>query len=59
MLHTGIHGETPEKVAGSPQGTHYEANEVGARRRVFATLVDSAVLAYGSVQPFSTEERAR
>jgi uncharacterized protein (DUF2236 family) len=58
-LHTGIRGETPEKVAGWPQGTHYEANEVAALRWVFATLVDSAVVAYGSVQPFSTEERAR
>ncbi|MGA7524429.1 MAG: oxygenase MpaB family protein [Acidobacteriaceae bacterium] len=58
-LHTGIRGEMPGKVAGWPQGTHYEANEVAALRWVFATLVESAVLAYGSVCPFSTEERAR
>ncbi len=58
-LHTGIRGEIPEKVAGWPRATHYEANEVAALRWVYATLVDSAVLAYGLVHPFSTEERAQ
>lgn len=58
-LHTGIRGEIPETVAEWPQGTHYEANEVAALRWVFATLVDSAALAYGSIRPFSTEERAQ
>ncbi|HEX3662008.1 MAG TPA: oxygenase MpaB family protein [Acidobacteriaceae bacterium] len=58
-LHTGIRGEMPGTVAGWPGGTHYEANEVAALRWVYATLVDSAALAYGAIRPFSTEERAR
>lgn len=58
-LHTGIRGEMPGEVAGWPGGTHYEANEIAALRWVYATLVESAVLAYGSMHPFSTEERAR
>jgi uncharacterized protein (DUF2236 family) len=57
-LHTGIRGEMPEKVARWPAETHYEANEVAALRWVFATLVDSAVLAYELLHPFSTEEQA-
>lgn len=58
-LHTGIGGEMPGEVGRWPGGTHYEANEVAALRWVYATLVDSAVLAYGLVYPFSTEEQAR
>ena len=42
--HTGIRGEVP-------QGDHYEANEVAALVWVYATLVDSAVLAYEFVLP--------
>ncbi len=57
-LHTGIRGEIPTRVAGWPEGTHYEANEVAALRWVYATLVDSAMVAYGLLYPFSTEERA-
>lgn len=57
-LHTGIRGEMPGQVAGWAQGTHYEANEVAALRWVYATLVDSAGAAYGSVYSFSTEEQA-
>jgi uncharacterized protein (DUF2236 family) len=58
-LHTGIRGEMPGDVAGWPRGTHYEANELAALRWVYATLVESAVVAYGSVYPISTEEAAR
>jgi uncharacterized protein (DUF2236 family) len=43
-LHTGIRGELPS-------GDHYEANEVAALRWVYATLVDSAILAYEFVLP--------
>lgn len=57
-LHTGIRGELTAEAADWPAGTHYEANEAGALRWVYATLVDSAALAYASVRPFSTEERA-
>lgn len=58
-LHTGIRGEMPERVARWSGNTHYEANEPGALRWVYATLVDSAAVAYGSLYPFSTEERVR
>jgi uncharacterized protein (DUF2236 family) len=58
-LHSGIRGEMPAMVGGWPGGTHYEANEEAALRWVYATLVDSAVLAYGSLYPFSTGERAQ
>ncbi|MGA8530931.1 MAG: oxygenase MpaB family protein [Acidobacteriaceae bacterium] len=58
-LHTGIRGEMPETVAEWPRGTHYEANEIAALRWVYATLIESAVFAYGSIRPFSTEERAQ
>ncbi|MFP5276222.1 MAG: oxygenase MpaB family protein [Acidobacteriota bacterium] len=45
-LHTTIQGELKENVAGWPRGTHYQANEVAALRWVFATLVESAELAW-------------
>ena len=44
QLHTGIRGELR-------QGEHYEANEVAALRWVYATLVQSAILAYEFVLP--------
>lgn len=54
-LHTHIQGHMPEDVARYRQGSHYEANEVAALRWVFATLVDSAVLAYDAVLPPLTD----
>jgi len=56
-LHTGIQGELPEAVGAWPRSTRYEANEVAALRWVWATLVDSAVLAYTAVLPLSAAER--
>ena len=50
-LHTRIQGEMPEDVAAYKRGSHYQANEIGALRWVFATLVESAVLAYDCVLP--------
>lgn len=50
-LHTGIGGELPNAVGARPRGEHYEANEVNALCWVFATLVESAVLAYEFVLP--------
>jgi uncharacterized protein (DUF2236 family) len=44
LLHTGIRGELPS-------GQHYEANEVTALRWVYATLVESAILAYEFLLP--------
>ena len=49
--HTGIRGELPDAVGSHPAHEHYEANETGALRWVYATLVDSALLAYGTVLP--------
>ena len=49
--HTYIQGELTEPVGRYPRGAHYEANEIAALRWVFATLVESAVLAYEFVLP--------
>ena len=58
LLHTRIQGELPASVAGYPQGSHYEANEVNALLWVYATLVESALLAYDTVlPPLSEDER--
>jgi uncharacterized protein (DUF2236 family) len=57
-LHTRIRGEIPQDIAGWRRGSHYEANEIGALRWVFATLVESAVLAHDCVLPvLSADER--
>ncbi len=57
-LHTQIRGEMTEHVAAYAQGSLYEANEIAALRWVYATLVDSAVLAYESaIAPLACEER--
>jgi uncharacterized protein (DUF2236 family) len=59
-LHTGIRGELPHAVGAFAQGEHYEANELQALRWVFATLVDSAMLAYEFVlPPLTAAERER
>jgi uncharacterized protein (DUF2236 family) len=57
-LHTRIQGKLPQPVAGYGAGTHYEANERNALRWVYATLVESAVLAHNFVlPPLSRAER--
>jgi uncharacterized protein (DUF2236 family) len=57
-LHTRIQGELPESVAAHRQGAHYEANEVNALLWVYATLVESALIAHDCVlPPISREER--
>jgi uncharacterized protein (DUF2236 family) len=53
-LHTHIGGEMPEDAGAFRRGSHYEANEIGALRWVYATLVESAVLAYESALPALT-----
>jgi uncharacterized protein (DUF2236 family) len=50
-LHTRIRGEMPEDVAAWRRGSRYEANEISALRWVYATLVESAVLAYECALP--------
>jgi uncharacterized protein (DUF2236 family) len=49
--HTGIRGELPHAIGSHGQGEHYEANEIAALRWVYATLVESAILAYDFVLP--------
>lgn len=56
LRHTRIRGELPETVGEYRRGEHYEANETAALRWVWATLVDSALLAYGCVLPALTAE---
>ncbi|HWG21128.1 MAG TPA: oxygenase MpaB family protein [Terracidiphilus sp.] len=51
QLHTRIEGEMPEDVARWRRGEHYQANEIAALRWVYATLIESAVLAYETVMP--------
>jgi uncharacterized protein (DUF2236 family) len=55
QLHTRIRGDLPLAVAGYAQGSHYEANSLPALIWVYATLVDSAVLAYECVLPSLTD----
>ena len=48
-LHTRIEGEIREDVASYKRGSHYQANEIAALAWVYATLIESAVLAYETV----------
>ncbi len=50
-LHSTISGELPQAVGARPRGEHYEANEIQALCWVFATLVESAILAYEFILP--------
>ncbi len=54
--HSNIRGQLPEAVGCFAEGSPYEANEIAALRWVYATLVDSALVAYGLVLPPLTEE---
>jgi len=57
-LHTRIQGELSTAVARYPQGSRYEANEARALLWVYATLIDSALLAHDFVlPPLSNAER--
>jgi uncharacterized protein (DUF2236 family) len=58
-LHTKITGDLPDAVAGYAKGSRYEALQIPALRWVYATLIESAVIAYDCVMPPLTgEERA-
>jgi uncharacterized protein (DUF2236 family) len=72
VLHTRIEGEMGEDLAAYPhptdkdpsmgtpyrRGSHYQANEMSALRWVFATLIDTAVMAYETVLgPLGAAER--
>ena len=53
LRHLTIEGKLPD-------GQHYQANDIAALRWVYATLVESAVLAYQfALPPLSLEERER
>jgi uncharacterized protein (DUF2236 family) len=57
-MHTSIVGELPEAAAGYARRSRYAANEVHALRWVYATLVESALLAYEcALPPLQPEER--
>ncbi len=57
-LHTRIRGVLPEDIARWQRGSPYEANEIDALRWVYATLVESAVLAYEcALGPLTAGER--
>ena len=59
-VHTHIAGEMPEHIAAYRRGSRYEANEIAALRWVFATLIESAVLAYEcALGPLTGSELAR
>jgi uncharacterized protein (DUF2236 family) len=54
-LHQTIQGVMPDGVGPFCQGSRYEANDVAALRWVYATLVDSALLAYQLLLPPLTD----
>jgi uncharacterized protein (DUF2236 family) len=57
-LHTGIQGEVPAEVGRYRQGSLYAANEVNALLWVYATLIESALIAHDCVlPPLSNDER--
>lgn len=58
LLHTRIEGTLPATVGAYAEGSQYRANELNALIWVYATLVESALLAYDSVlPPLSMDER--
>jgi uncharacterized protein (DUF2236 family) len=58
-LHTRIQGTLPEAVTARFTGGRYLANDVAALRWVYATLVESAILAYEAVLPLDADDRER
>ncbi len=58
LLHESIRGTLPQAAARYREGSSYHANEISALTWVFATLVDSSLLAYDlALPPLSTAER--
>jgi uncharacterized protein (DUF2236 family) len=51
QMHTRITGDLPDDVAGYAKGSRYEALQVSALLWVYATLIESAVIAYQCVLP--------
>lgn len=60
QMHTRITGELPEAVAGYEKASRYEALHIPALKWVYATLIESAVIAYECVlPPLTNEDRER
>jgi uncharacterized protein (DUF2236 family) len=60
IRHQSIRGTVPEPVGAFAAGSRYEANEVRALLWVYATLIDTSVLAYDLILPaLTSEERER
>jgi uncharacterized protein (DUF2236 family) len=53
--HDSIRGKLPEATGRFVEGSSYQANDIAALRWVYATLVDSALLAYELVLPELTQ----
>ena len=53
--HESIQGRLPETTGQLRRGSIYQANDIAALRWVYATLVDSALLAYELVLPALTQ----
>ena len=51
QMHTRITGNLPGNVAGYTGGSRYEALQIPALLWVYATLIESAVIAYQSILP--------
>ena len=51
LVHTYIQGKLPERIGAYPAHEPYQANEIKALRWVYATLVESAILAHDVVLP--------
>ncbi len=49
--HQSIQGTMPEKIGAFTEGSGYQANEVHALLWVYATLIDSTIMAYDLVLP--------
>ena len=57
-LHTGIQGEVTADIGRYQQGSRYAANEVNALLWVYATLIESALIAHDCVlPPLSNDDR--
>jgi uncharacterized protein (DUF2236 family) len=60
IRHQSIRGTVTEPVGALAAGSRYEANEVRALLWVYATLIDTSVLAYDLILPaLTSEERER
>jgi len=58
--HQSIRGTMPETVGGLAKGSRYDANEVQALLWVYATLIDTSVLAHDLILPaLTSDERER